>query len=242
MNFSFKKRFGQNFLVNQHVIYKIVQAVPERFSRIYEIGPGGGALTSLLLKKFDHVTAIEIDKDCIEQLQIKFAYHGNLELINADVLKQDLTAECIIGNLPYNIATKIIEKFLYKPIECGIFMLQREVAQRINGNDYGRFSICVAARYDVSNVIYVHPKDFNPKPKVESQVIKLTRHDRYGNVDMRILNDITKIVFQYPRKKLSWIKKEHPDLAHKMECLGVDFNLRPENVEKDIFFADLFYK
>lgn len=237
MQFHFKKTFGQNFLKNKNIINKIVNAIPERYQDIYEIGPGAGALTQKLITKFANIRAIEIDKECVELLQEKFCEATNLEIINKDVLQYQFDHNCVvIGNLPYNIGTKIIENFIYNPIQFGVFMLQKEVAQRMVGNDYCRLSIFVQSRYDVKKVLDVAREDFTPMPKVQSQVITLIPHGKFSDVDLKKLKDITAIIFSSRRKKLSCLKKGYPHIVKMLENEGIDLNLRPENIPKEALY------
>lgn len=239
----YKKHFGQHFLKNHSVIRKIIAAVPDDHSDIVEIGPGGGALTEGLLQKFQKVHAIEIDRRCSEALQDRFATEiasGKFRVTNEDVLEYDLSdAKCVIGNLPYNVGTKIIEKFVYSAAECGVFMLQKEVAERILGKnpaDFGRLSIFVQAVFTISKILDVGPENFVPKPKVDSTVIKLSRHNKYPGINLQKLNEITKLVFQHRRKKIGHLKN---DAIIKMFTENnVDLNLRPENLYAGIFYVE----
>jgi ribosomal RNA small subunit methyltransferase A len=208
-----KKEYGQHFLKNKHVISKIVSAIGSNYHAIIEIGPGHGALTQKLLEFFS-VKAIEIDIDCITVLKEKFADNEKLEIIYKNVLEYDFSlnaSSCVVGNLPYNISTKIIEKILNENVELAVFMLQKEVAYRILEAD-SPLGICVHARYFVKKVINVEAKDFSPKPKVESQVIKLIKHDLFDQVNIDKLYKITKAMFTNRRKKLMHLKKTNPQL------------------------------
>jgi|GEM_PF-959369 len=236
-----KKRFGQHFLKNKYVINKIVASLSAEANRVVEIGPGHGALTCALLKQHI-VCALEIDNDCVKFLQQEFrkAIESNiLEIIHCDVLEYEIPFQedsYVVGNLPYNVGTKIIEKFVYEKIACGVFMLQKEVAERITGISYSRLGVFVQARYDVSKIIDVSCNDFSPKPKVESQVIRLVRHNRLEDVDLGKLNDITKIMFAHRRKKLSSLKKTHLDLVQQLIACKIDLNLRAEELKKEIYY------
>jgi len=230
-----KKHFGQHFLKNKRVIHKIIEALPE-CDHVLEIGPGRGALTFPLLEHFA-VTAVEIDSDCAEFLQAQ--NHTNLKIVHADFLKSDISCNTAVGNLPYNIGTKIVEKFVYTPVDCAVFMLQKEVAERITcptRESYGRLGIFTQARYDVYKVINVAASDFSPAPKVESQVIKLVAHNKHNNVDLKKLDQILRIAFANRRKKLSSLKKTYPELTQQLIENNIDLNLRAENIEKNIFY------
>lgn len=232
MNVVAKKHFGQNFLKNKSVINKIVCAVDKKYNEIYEIGPGSGAITYELLKQHK-VKAIEIDKDCINSLK----KHENLQIINQDVLTYEFNnPDCVVGNLPYNIGTKIITNLVYSNLKFGVFMLQKEVAERITGVSFGRLSVFVQARYDVSKVVNVASTDFVPRPKVESQVIKMIKHDNYSNLDLQKLDKILKAMFANKRKKISSLRKTFPEIVEKLISLSIDLNLRPEDLQKEDYY------
>lgn len=236
-----KKRFGQHFLKNKYIVNKIVSSLPSQARRVIEIGPGHGALTCSLLKQHI-VCALEIDNDCVQFLQQEFhqAIENNaLQIIHCDVLEHKISFQedsYVVGNLPYNVGTKIIEKFVYEKIACGVFMLQKEVAERITGISYSRLGVFVQARYDVAKIIDVSRNDFCPKPKVESQVIRLVGHNRLDDVDLSKLNDITKTMFANRRKKLSSLKKTHVNLVQQLIACNIDLNLRAEELPKEIYY------
>lgn len=263
-----KKHFGQHFLKNKRVIYKIVQALENTYkpaASILEIGPGQGALTDYLLEKYS-VTAVEIDADCVAFLNEKIAQakiliasddvqfldyedrvfqtkYSRLNIIAQDFLKYDLNAcadfhnTYVVGNLPYNVGSKILEKLVYEPASCAVFMLQKEVAERVSGISYSRLGIFVQARYDVQKIIDVSSNDFAPKPKVESQVIKLTKHDRLNNVDLKKLDEYTRIIFANRRKKLTSLQKSYPVLVQKLLAHDIDLNLRAEDLKKEVYYV-----
>lgn len=180
-----KKRLGQNFLTDEKAARNIVKAInPQPGDHVVEIGPGTGALTEYLLHEECVVTAIEFDRDLIPILKARFGKHRNLMLVAKDILRVsigDLPERAkIIGNLPYNISTVIMEKlFDFKPlIELAVFTVQAEVAQRVTASsgsrDYGSLTVIMNAGFDISRVFDIPAKAFNPVPQVDSSVIKLT--------------------------------------------------------------------
>ena len=184
MHHQARKRFGQNFLRDPHVIGRIVSAIaPEKRSNLIEIGPGLGALTQPLMKAAKNLTVIEIDRDLAALLHQEESEH--FHVIEGDVLQvnfRDLAEGVpltIVGNLPYNISTPLIfHLFQFSDvIDEMFFMLQKEVVERMaaqpNTKDYGRLSVMTQYFCEVVPLFSVPPHAFSPQPKVESMVVKL---------------------------------------------------------------------
>lgn len=185
-----RKRFGQNFLHDQYVINQILTHFrPLKGECIVEIGPGLGALTWPLLEQIDELNAIELDHDLVTRFKNDPRASGRLHLHQADALAFDFFSLAdnahklrIIGNLPYNISTPLLFHLLtYAPvIQDMVFMLQKEVVQRITagpgGKNYGRLSVMLQAQCEVKKVLDVSPGAFSPPPKVDSTVVHLTPH------------------------------------------------------------------
>jgi 16S rRNA (adenine1518-N6/adenine1519-N6)-dimethyltransferase len=182
-----KRRFGQNFLVDQTVITRIIEAVgPAPVDVVVEIGPGHGALTSRLIQNVARVIAIEFDRDLVPQLRRQFSDSANLEVIEADALAVDFcevvrpaqTAR-VVANLPYNIATAILQRLIEQRqcISDLTLMLQREVVDRITAgpgsSERGYLSVFVEAYCEMEKLFDVHPRAFRPVPKVWSTVMHL---------------------------------------------------------------------
>ncbi len=208
-----RRRFGQHFLVDLGVVHAIVEAIaPRPDDTIVEIGPGPGALTDALLARIGHLDAIEIDRDLAAALA---ARHGGerLTLHRADVLAFDWRALAgdrrlrIVGNLPYNISTPLLLGLVE---QAGIvvdqhFMLQKEVVARIVADpgsaDYGRLGILLQARYDCERLFGVPPGAFDPPPRVESAVLRMTpRPCRVRS--MAALSELLAVAFGQRRKML----------------------------------------
>ena len=193
-NFSFQKKFGQNFLIDTHVLDKIIAAAEiTKDDFVLEIGPGIGTMTQYLAESAGKVTAVEIDKSLIPVLEDTLKEYQNVTIINEDVLKLDLNDLVlkenggrpikVVANLPYYITTPIIMGLFEKhvPLESITVMVQKEVADRMQvgpgTKDYGALSLAVqyyAKPYIVANV---PPNCFMPRPKVGSAVIRLERHE-----------------------------------------------------------------
>jgi 16S rRNA (adenine1518-N6/adenine1519-N6)-dimethyltransferase len=177
-------RWGQNFLIDSAIAVRIVEAAAiTSEDTVIEIGPGKGALTSLILPHVKKLIAVEIDPVLARKLQERFANQNNLEVANQDVMEYALPATAgdvkIIANLPYYISTAIIEKIcLSDHWSTAVLMVQKEVGDRIaayrNTGDYGYFSLLCQYYAETQSVLTVKPQSFLPPPKVDSVVVKLT--------------------------------------------------------------------
>ncbi len=189
--FSFRKRFGQNFLIDEHVLTKIVDAaLIEEEDGVIEIGPGIGTMTQLLCERAAKVVAIEIDRDLIPILDETLSDYSNVKVINDDVMKTDIRRLIeeefegrrvrVVANLPYYITTPIVMNLLENryPIESITIMVQKEVAERMRAvpgtKDYGALSLAVQYYADTYIAANVPPNCFIPRPNVGSAVIRLT--------------------------------------------------------------------
>ena len=194
-NFSFQKRFGQNFLIDTHVLEKIVdEAGIDEDDCVLEIGPGIGTMTQYLCERAGRVIAVEIDKALIPILNDTLSSYSNVEIINEDILKVDITNLCnkynngrpikVVANLPYYITTPIIMGLFESgcPLESITIMVQKEVADRMKcgpgSKDYGALSLAVQFYSNPEIVANVSPESFIPKPGVGSAVIRLTRYPK----------------------------------------------------------------
>jgi 16S rRNA (adenine1518-N6/adenine1519-N6)-dimethyltransferase len=209
-----RKRFGQHFLVDHGVIEAIVAAVdPRPGEAIVEIGPGLGAITRPLLQRCGALTVIELDRDLASRLR---AVPG-LEVVQDDVLRVDFGGLAasrgaaklrIVGNLPYNISTPILFHLLDAAghIADQHVMLQREVALRMaaapGGRDYGRLSVMLQWRYAIEPVLDVAAEAFDPPPKVESAVVRMTPLPAVPGVDAATLGEVVRVAFSQRRKLL----------------------------------------
>lgn len=242
-----RKRFGQNFLHDRHIIAGILGAVHSAPGQhLVEIGPGMGALTEPLLKQGATLDIVELDRDLVELLRKKFAAYPNLTLHSGDALRFDF-AQCvrgneklrIIGNLPYNISTPLLFHLLdfAEHIEDMHFMLQKEVVERMcaasGTKQYGRLSIMLQYHCAAEALFDVPPESFDPVPKVVSAVVKLTPH-RTLPAQARDYAHFSRLVtqaFSQRRKTLRNALKEicseqvllaagiKPDL--RAECIGL---------------------
>lgn len=248
-----RKRFGQNFLVNEYVINEIVRAVSAvSGEQIVEIGPGLGVLTERLVQSEAQVTAIELDRDLVGRLQQRFSDNKKFQLINADALEinfSDLAKNLgskklrVVGNLPYNISTPIMFKLLEsaEDITDMHFMLQKEVVKRLAAKPgtsaWGRLGIMVQYHCDVEELIEVPPDSFDPPPKVDSAVVRLTPRQTGSKVlSVQMLEKVVRIAFNKRRKTLRNALKELFTEAQIIN-LDVDPNLRPEKLTLNQYVA-----
>ena len=244
-----KKHFGQHFLKDESIAEKIADALNyDAFSNLIEIGPGTGMLTAFLLQKKTEVFAFEIDRDSITYLEEHFQnpLKTDLKIIEQDFLKADLLKILksdnfgIIGNFPYNISSQILFKTIeyrnYVPEFAGMF--QKEVAKRIcaeSGNKvYGILSVLTQAFYETEYLFTVKPGVFNPPPKVDSGVIKLTRRENYTlDCDEKLFFKVVKTAFQQRRKTLRNSLKTF-DLSDNLKSELI-FAQRPERLSYQDF-------
>ncbi|MEH6650015.1 MAG: 16S rRNA (adenine(1518)-N(6)/adenine(1519)-N(6))-dimethyltransferase RsmA [Motiliproteus sp.] len=241
-----RKRFGQNFLHDQGVIRSIIRAIhPKPGQHLVEIGPGLGALTEELLAGCGELDVVELDRDLIPKLQRQFASYGDkLSIHQADALKFDFASLAedqrplrVVGNLPYNISTPLIFHLLsYSGLfEDMYFMLQKEVVDRLaalpGDSAYGRLGIMTQYYCEVSSLFLVSPEAFDPKPKVDSAIVKLRPYAEpphpADNVDDFAM--VVRVAFGQRRKTLrNNLKKVLP--VESIEALGIDPGLRPEKL------------
>ncbi len=238
-----RKRFGQNFLNDANIITRITRSVaPKETDRIVEIGPGQGAITEDLVGAGAKVTAVELDRDLIPWLVVKFEKDSNFDIVNADALKTDFStfvdgeALRIVGNLPYNISTPLIFHLLSfsGAIKDMHFMLQKEVVDRMaagpGDNNYGRLSVMTQYLCQVIPLVIVPPESFDPPPKVDSAIVRLVPRAEVDTLlDEAFFATVVRTAFNQRRKTLRNSLK--PLLQHAdIDAIGIDLSLRPENI------------
>lgn len=209
-----RKRFGQHFLSDTSIIDGIVRAIaPAPADVMIEIGPGLAALTQPLVERLGRLTVIELDRDLAARLR----GHGQLEVVESDVLKVDFTALAaqwpgrrlrVVGNLPYNISSPILFHLLdhVAVVQDQHFMLQKEVIDRMVAApataDYGRLSVMLQWRYAMENVLFVPPECFDPPPRVDSAVVRMVPLAQPPVIDFDLFADLVQIAFSQRRKIL----------------------------------------
>ncbi len=246
MKFLARKRFGQHFLVDHAIIDGIADAIdPRPGQALVEIGPGLGALTEPLLQRGAALTVIELDRD----LAARWRRDARVSVVEADVLKVDFDALAdqseqplrVVGNLPYNISTPILFHLL--PLAARVqdqhFMLQKEVVERMVGapgrKDYGRLSVMLQWRYEMESVLDVPPESFDPPPRVDSALVRMTPRASPAAIDQRLLSELVTVAFSQRRKLL------RHTLGRWLEArgagVGFDVQRRAEEVPVDEYLV-----
>mgnify|MGYP006415808805 FL=1 len=246
-----KKSLGQNFLTDRNILEKIVNVTAIKNKIIFEVGPGTGNLTSFILKnKPKKVFVIEKDNDLAEKLNINFG--DQLTVINDDILNinENLLFDdkvTVFGNLPYNISTEILSKWIINLkdnfwFDHLILMFQKEVAERIisafNKSTYGRLSILANWKLNVKKICDIKPESFSPRPKIDSSLLFFTpKKNFYKFKNPKNLEKVTRIFFSQRRKML---KKPFNQLFNGdkkiIDKLKIDLNLRPQNLDFDTYY------
>ena len=251
MHIKAKKSLGQNFLIDREVLEKIVCVTDIANKEVLEIGPGSGNLTTYILKqKPKKLFVVEKDDDLAILLKEKF--DTEIEIINDDILKvsEDKISDqklSVFGNLPYNISTEILSKWILNVgsnfwFESLILMFQKEVADRIisefNRSKYGRLSILSNWKLNVKKIIDIKPQSFSPRPKIDSSLLLFTPKENFFELkDPKNIEKITRIFFSQRRKMLKKpFNQVFANGKQVAEKFGIDLNLRPQNLEPEIYF------
>tara|TARA_B100000965_G_scaffold335224_1_gene300985 strand:- start:279 stop:1067 length:789 start_codon:yes stop_codon:yes gene_type:complete len=246
-----KKSLGQNFLVDRDILNKIVNTVNIDNKEVLEIGPGSGNLTAYILKKNPKKFYV-VEKDDDLSLLLKEKFNDEIEIINDDILKiseNKISKNKLIvfGNLPYNISTEILSKWIVNMnsniwFESLVLMFQKEVADRIiaksNNSNYGRLSILSNWKLDIKKIIDIKPQSFFPKPKIDSTLLIFTPKKKFFKLESaKNLEKLTRIFFNQRRKMLkkpfNQIFKNADEISKKF---NIDLNLRPQNLEPETYF------
>jgi 16S rRNA (adenine1518-N6/adenine1519-N6)-dimethyltransferase len=247
-----KKSLGQNFLIDQNILQKIVNTVSiNNNSEILEIGPGTGNLTNYLIKKNPKkIFVVEKDNNLSMLLDKKFK--NKINIINNDILKisENLISKqklVVFGNLPYNISTEILSKWITSKNKSFwfsklILMFQKEVADRIiakiNTSNYGRLSILSNWKLDIKKIMNISRNSFFPKPKIESSLLIFSPKNKFYKITSpKNLEMITRVFFNQRRKMIKKPFKrifENPDEIAKK--LNINLNLRPQNLSPDMYY------
>jgi 16S rRNA (adenine1518-N6/adenine1519-N6)-dimethyltransferase len=249
--FRAKKSLGQNFLIDKNIIDKIINTVSIEGNEVLEVGPGTGNLTKEILKKNPSKMYL-VEKDTFLAENLKEIIDGRVKIFNEDILKFDenlLSKNKIIvfGNLPYNVSTEILSKWITKLrndywFSDLILMFQKEVGDRIiaqyNNSNYGRLSILANWRLNINKICDISPESFSPRPKIQSSLIHFTPKKKFAEIkDPLNLEKITRIFFSHRRKMLkkpfNQIFNGNYDLLDK---LNIGLNLRPQNLDFDTYY------
>ncbi len=251
MHIKAKKSLGQNFLIDRNVLEQIVDTIEVENKEILEIGPGSGNLTAYILKKNPKKLYV-IEKDDALALLLKERFNDEISIISDDVLKvsEDKISDkklTVFGNLPYNISTEILSKWVVNLtknfwFEGLVLMFQKEVADRIiakcNTSKYGRLSILSNWKLNIKKIIDIKPESFSPRPKINSSLLLFTPKKNFFEIENpKNLEMITRVFFSQRRKMLkkpfNQVFKNSKEVSEKF---NIDLNLRPQNLEPEIYF------
>ncbi len=250
-----KKSLGQNFLIDKNILEIITNYTDISNRIILEIGPGTGNLTSYIIEKNPKkIVVIEKDNELANSLKNKF--NNKIKVVNDDVLKIDETKlfdekVIVFGNLPYNISTEILSKWIINLknnfwFECLVLMFQKEVADRIiakfNTSNYGRLSIICNWKLNIKKICDIKPESFSPRPKIDSSLLFFYPKKNYIKIDNpNDLEKVTRIFFNQRRKML---KKPYNQLFNGdqkvLEKLKINLNLRPQNLSLETYYKLAF--
>ena len=246
-----KKSLSQNFLIDRNVLEQIVDTVEIKDKEVLEIGPGTGNLTTFILKKNPKkVYVIEKDDNLVLSLENKF--NNEITIVNDDVLKiseDKISSEklTVFGNLPYNISTEILSKWIVNInkkfwFENLVLMFQKEVAERIiaesNTSKYGRLSILSNWKLKIKKIIDIKPESFSPRPKIQSTLLLFTPKENFFELkDAKNLEMITRVFFGQRRKMLKKpFNKVFNNAKEVSKKFNIDLNLRPQNLDPEMYF------
>ena len=247
-----KKSLGQNFLIDNNILQKIVNTIPiNKNNEILEIGPGTGNLTDYLIKKNPKKIFV-VEKDSNLSFLLYEKFKNKINIINDDILKisENLISKeklIVFGNLPYNISTKILSKWIISInknfwFSKLILMFQKEVADRIiaktNTSNYGRLSILSNWKLDIKKIMNIGPNSFFPKPRIESSLLIFSPKNKFFKIkNPKNIEMITRVFFNQRRKMIkkpfSQIFKDSDQIAKK---LNIGLNLRPQNLSPDTYY------
>lgn len=253
-SFNFKKKFGQNFIIDENIINNIVDASSiDKNTMVVEIGPGAGSLSVKLAQRAKHVLCYEIDETLNEILSETLKEYSNVDVIYKDFLKADVLNDLkkysydklyVVANLPYYITTPIITKIIEEKLDIDkiVIMVQKEVGDRFKAQpgskDYSSLSIYISYYFEVKKLMDISRNVFLPKPNVDSIVIEMNnRKDKYDLKNEKVFFKLVRDAFVQKRKTLRNNLKNY-DLEKIQDILnkyGYDLSVRAENLSIDIF-------
>lgn len=251
MKIKAKKSLGQNFLIDHNILKQITDTTEIENREILEIGPGSGNLTEYILKKKPKKVYV-IEKDEKLSLMLNEKFNSKIEIINNDILKiseNTISNEKLIvfGNLPYNISTEILSRWIVNLdkqvwFDKLILMFQKEVANRIiaksNTSNYGRLSILSHWKLNIEKIMDISPKCFFPRPKVDSTLLVFSPKKNFFELqDSKNLEMITRVFFNQRRKMIKKPFNQIFNNPYKIsEKFNIDLNLRPQNIEPELYY------
>ena len=240
-----RRKYGQNYLKDKAILFEMGEAIaPKEHDNFIEIGPGLGALTDQINIEKINITCIEIDTKNIEYLRKKYYGPASFKFINEDILNFNLDDEVsnyrLIGNLPYNISTQIMLKFIenYKNIYDMHFLVQKEVAEKVTGNvstkNWGKLALKISAFFDSEVLFDVPPESFDIKPNVNSSFIRLLPKKDI-NYDLEIKSDLYNVIDSAFMSRRKNIKNNLKNLNINWNKVDIDPNKRSEELSTQDF-------
>ena len=252
-DFKFKKKFGQNFLVDTNVVKKIVSDIEVKpNSLVIEIGCGDGRLTKFLCEKFDNVLGYEIDLEVKDNLLVNLKGYSNFEIIFDDFLNRNIVDDIkleydylyVIANLPYYITTPIIERLTTSGLNIELIrvMVQKEVGDRfsakVGSKEYGSLSVYLDYNYDVKKEFVVNRNCFYPRPNVDSLIVSFYRkHEKYEVIDVDLFYKLVRDSFRFKRKTLrnNLMGYDLDSVLGVLSRYGFDLSVRAEQLDTKVF-------
>jgi len=252
-DFKFKKKFGQNFLVDTNVVKKIVSDIEVKpNSLVIEIGCGDGRLTKFLCEKFDNVLGYEIDSEVKDNLLVNLKGYSNFEIIFDDFLNRNIVDDIkleydylyVIANLPYYITTPIIERLTTSGLNIELIrvMVQKEVGDRfsakVGSKEYGSLSVYLDYNYDVKKEFVVNRNCFYPRPNVDSLIVSFYRkHEKYEVIDVDLFYKLVRDSFRFKRKTLrnNLMGYDLDSVLGVLSRYGFDLSVRAEQLDTKVF-------
>ena len=251
-SFKFKKKYGQNFLVDENIVKKIVDFPVEPKSLVIEIGCGDGRLTKYLCSKFDRVIGYEIDLEVKDRLLSNLSNYSNYDIYFCDFLDRDVLSDLkkyqydnlyVIANLPYYITTPILEKLINLNIDFEMIrvMVQKEVGDRFCANtgskEYGSLTVYLNYNFDIKKEFIVSRNSFYPKPNVDSVVVSFYKKSKIKVKDLNVFYKLIRDSFKFKRKTLKNNLKDYnlSVVEDVLKRYGYDLSIRAEQLSVDMF-------
>ena len=252
-DYIFKKKFGQNFLIDENILRNIVdKSEVDKDTLVIEIGVGAAFLTYYLTEKAKYVVGYEIDESLKEIIEKQLENKNNIKILFADFLKRNVMDDIkdldykkifVVANLPYYITTPIITKFIEDkiPVDKIVVMVQKEVGDRfnakVNTKEYNSLTVYLNYYFDIKKLLDVSRNCFVPKPNVDSVIIEFKKHNKYKANNEELFFKLVRDAFKYKRKNIRNNLKNYPQekLENILKSINLDLNSRAENITLEQF-------
>ena len=252
-DYIFKKKFGQNFLIDENILRNIVdKSEVDKDTLVIEIGVGAAFLTYYLTEKAKYVVGYEIDESLKEIIKKQLENKNNIKILFDDFLKRNVMDDIkdldykkifVVANLPYYITTPIITKFIEDkiPVDKIVVMVQKEVGDRfnakVNTKEYNSLTVYLNYYFDIKKLLDVSRNCFVPKPNVDSVIIEFKKHNKYKANNEDLFFKLVRDAFKYKRKNIRNNLKNYPQekLENILKSINLDLNSRAENITLEQF-------